>query len=40
MPDAKTCPHCKGNVRSLERTYQKSFRAAEEAYAQLLELIR
>jgi radical SAM protein with 4Fe4S-binding SPASM domain len=40
MPETKTCPHCKGNIRSLERAYQKSFLAAEQAYDQLLELIQ
>jgi Y-X(10)_GDL-associated radical SAM protein len=40
MPDSVTCPHCKGNIKSLERAYQKSFRAAEQAYEQLFELMQ
>jgi Y-X(10)_GDL-associated radical SAM protein len=40
MPGTVTCPHCAGNIRSLERAYQKSFLAAEQAYDQLLELMQ
>lgn len=40
MPETRTCPHCKGNVRSLERAYQKTFLAAEQAYDQLLGLMQ
>jgi Y-X(10)_GDL-associated radical SAM protein len=40
MPETKTCPHCKGNIRSLERAFQRTSRAAEQAYNQLLELIQ
>ena len=40
MQGDTTCPHCKGNVRSLERAYQKTFRAAEQAYDQLFEIMQ
>ncbi|HKQ99765.1 MAG TPA: radical SAM protein, partial [Pyrinomonadaceae bacterium] len=36
---AVSCPHCGGNVKSLERAYQKSFRAAERAYDDLLGIL-
>jgi Y-X(10)_GDL-associated radical SAM protein len=36
LPEDTTCPHCQGNVRSLERAYQKNLRAAQRAYDQLL----
>jgi hypothetical protein len=40
MQGDKTCPHCKGNVRTLERAYQKTYRAAQQAYEQLLEILQ
>jgi Y-X(10)_GDL-associated radical SAM protein len=39
MPEDKTCPHCDGDVPSLERAYQKDFRAAKRAYHKLLKLL-
>ena len=37
MQEAKTCPHCGGNVRLLERAYQKNYREAERAFQELLQ---
>ncbi|HJR07380.1 MAG TPA: GDL motif peptide-associated radical SAM/SPASM maturase [Pyrinomonadaceae bacterium] len=39
MPDEVTCPHCEGDLKALERDYEKRMRAARRAYRQLLKYL-
>ncbi|HYP00893.1 MAG TPA: hypothetical protein VER76_11935, partial [Pyrinomonadaceae bacterium] len=36
MPGEVICPHCDGDLKTLERDYEKRMRAARRAYRQLL----
>ncbi|HLL13666.1 MAG TPA: GDL motif peptide-associated radical SAM/SPASM maturase [Pyrinomonadaceae bacterium] len=39
MPEEVTCPHCDGDLKTLERDYEKRMRAARRAYRQLLKYL-